>query len=57
MAIDSITGIIIVAAIVVALFGYKKLPDFVRNLGRATGDPRTIDIEAMRSLYVEPKLL
>jgi sec-independent protein translocase protein TatA len=50
MAIDSITGIIIVAAIVVALFGYKKLPDFVRNLGRATGEFQKGKMEAQKEL-------
>ena len=50
MAIDSITGIIIVAAIVVALFGYKKLPDFVRNLGRATGEFQKGKIEAEKEV-------
>ena len=50
MAIDSITGIIIVAAIVVALFGYKKLPDFVRNLGRATGEFQKGKMEAQKAL-------
>ena len=48
--IDSITGILIVAGVVVVVFGAKKLPDFVRNLGRATGEFQKGKMEAQKEL-------
>lgn len=36
--IDSVTGIIIVVVVIGVLFGAKKLPEFARNMGKATGE-------------------
>ena len=34
---DSITGILIVVVVIAVLFGFKKLPELMRNVGKATG--------------------
>ena len=47
---DSITGILIVAGIIVVLFGYKKFPDIVRSFGRATGEFQKGKMEAQKEL-------
>ena len=57
---DSIIGIIIVAGIVVVLFGSKKFPEFMRSIGKATGEFQKGKIEAekevndMRKIIAEP---
>ena len=48
--IDSVTGILIVAAIIAVLFGYKKLPDLMRNMGRASGEFQKGKIEAQKEI-------
>ena len=48
--IDSITGILIVAGIIVVLFGAKKLPEFMRNIGKATGEFQKGKIEAQKEI-------
>ena len=48
--IDSITGILIVAGIIVVLFGAKKLPEFMRNMGKATGEFQKGKMEAQKEL-------
>ena len=48
--IDSITGILIVAGIIVVLFGAKKLPEFMRNMGKATGEFQRGKIEAEKEI-------
>ena len=48
--IDSITGILIVAGIIVVLFGAKKLPEFMRNMGKATGGFQKGKIEAQKEI-------
>ena len=48
--IDSITGILIVAGVVVVLFGAKKLPEFMRNMGKATGEFQKGKMEAQKEL-------
>ena len=48
--IDSITGILIVAGIIVVLFGYKKFPDIVRSFGRATGEFQKGKMEAEKEV-------
>ena len=47
---DSITGILIVAGIIVVLFGYKKFPDIVRSFGRATGEFQKGKMEAEKEV-------
>ena len=48
--IDSVTGIIIVAGVIVVLFGAKKLPEFMRNFGKATGEFQKGKIEAEKEI-------
>ena len=48
--IDSITGILIVAGIIVVLFGAKKLPEFMRSIGKATGEFQKGKIEAEKEV-------
>ena len=48
--IDSVTGIIIVAAVIGLLFGAKKLPEFMRNFGKATGEFQKGKIEAQKEI-------
>jgi sec-independent protein translocase protein TatA len=48
--IDSVTGILIVVAILAVLFGYKKLPDLMRNMGRASGEFQKGKIEAQKEI-------
>ena len=48
--IDSITGILIVGGIIIILFGAKKLPEFMRNLGKATGEFQKGKIEAQKEI-------
>ena len=48
--IDSVTGILIVVAILGVLFGYKKLPEFMRNMGKATGEFQKGKIEAQKEI-------
>ncbi|MCL4349999.1 MAG: twin-arginine translocase TatA/TatE family subunit [Candidatus Thermoplasmatota archaeon] len=46
MAIDSIWEWVIVGAVVLVFFGSaKKIPDFARNLGRATGEFKKGQVE------------
>ena len=47
---DSVTGIIIVAGVIVVLFGAKKLPEFMRNFGKATGEFQKGKIEAQKEI-------
>ena len=48
--IDSVTGILIVVAILAVLFGYKKLPEFMRSIGKATGEFQKGKIEAEKEV-------
>jgi len=50
LMIDSVTGILIVVVIIALLFGVKKLPEFARNLGKATGEFQKGKMEAQKDL-------
>ena len=47
---DSIIGILIVAGIIVVLFGSKKFPEFMRSIGKATGEFQKGKMEAQKEL-------
>ena len=47
---DSVIGIIIVAGIIVVLFGSKKFPEFMRSIGKATGEFQKGKMEAQKEL-------
>ena len=47
---DSITGILIVVVVIAVLFGFKKLPELMRNVGKATGEFQKGKFEAQREL-------
>lgn len=48
--IDSVTGILIVGIVIAVLFGAKKLPEFARNFGKATGEFHKGKIEAQKEI-------
>ena len=47
---DSITGILIVVVVIAVLFGFKKLPELMRNVGKATGEFQKGKLEAQKEL-------
>ena len=47
---DSVIGILIVAGIIVVLFGSKKFPEFMRSIGKATGEFQKGKMEAQKEL-------
>ena len=47
---DSITGILIVVVVIAVLFGFKKLPELMHNVGKATGEFQKGKFEAQREL-------
>jgi sec-independent protein translocase protein TatA len=48
--LDSITGIVIVGIVIGVLFGFKKLPELMHNVGKATGEFQKGKFEAQREL-------
>lgn len=46
--VDSLSGITIVVGVMALLFGVKKLPEFAKNMGRATDDFQKSKLEAKK---------
>ena len=52
--LDSITGIVIVGIVIGVLFGFKKLPELMHNVGKATGEfqkGKFMEIRKKRYVY------
>lgn len=48
--LGSVTDIIIVGAVIALLFGAKKLPEFAKSLGRATGEFNKGKLEVQKEI-------